>query len=107
MASTSAPPTVIDPGVTTDRPIQFGSSAAAVLKVLADNHALAQQLALKGAIIDPAPPWLVALTGAAAMAGVAQEAGRLFGRFVPDSVKATVRNQWSQIKDGGKSLGFK
>jgi hypothetical protein len=56
-----------------------------------DIGALARQAALRNAILDPAPPWLLALVGAGAMAGVAQEASRLFGRFVPDSIKATAR----------------
>lgn len=53
--------------------------------------ALAKELAMQRAIIDPAPPWLVALTGAGAVAGVAQGASRLFGRFVPQSIKDTAR----------------
>ena len=53
--------------------------------------ALARQVALQRAIIDPAPPWLLALIGAGAMAGVAQSASKLFGRFVPQSVKDTAR----------------
>ncbi|MSP63434.1 MAG: hypothetical protein EXR72_24440 [Myxococcales bacterium] len=57
-----------------------------------DAGALARQVALRGAIIDPAPPWVIALTGAGAMAGVAQGASRLFGRFVPQAVKDTARS---------------
>ncbi len=53
--------------------------------------ALAKQVAMQRAIIDPAPPWVVALTGAGAVAGVAQGASRLFGRFVPQAVKDTAR----------------
>ena len=53
---------------------------------------LAQKVALRQAVLDPAPPWLVALTGAAAMAGMAQTAGRLFGRFVPQTLKDTARS---------------
>ena len=53
--------------------------------------ALARQVALGEAVIDPMQPWLVALAGVGAMAGVAQEASRLFGRFVPQSVKDTAR----------------
>ena len=56
-----------------------------------DPGALARQLALREAVLDPAPAWLVALTGATAMAGVAQEASRLFGRFIPQSIKDTAR----------------
>ncbi len=53
--------------------------------------ALATQVALGRAVIDPAPPWVVALTGAGAVAGVAQIASSLFGRFVPQAVKDTAR----------------
>ena len=54
--------------------------------------ALAQKLALRQAVIDPAPPWLLAFTGAGAAAGVAQTANRLFGRFVPQTVKDVARS---------------
>ncbi len=53
--------------------------------------ALAREVALRQAILDPAPPWALALAGAGAVAGVAKEASRLLGRFVPSSVKATAR----------------
>ena len=53
--------------------------------------ALAQKLALRQAVIDPAPPWLLAFTGAGAAAGVAQTASKLFGRFVPQTVKDVAR----------------
>ena len=53
--------------------------------------ALARQVALREAVLDPSPSWLVAATGMGAVAGVAQEASRLFGRFVPQVVKDTAR----------------
>jgi len=56
-----------------------------------DGGALARHVAAGSAILDPAPPWAVALVGAGAVAGVAQSASRLLGRFVPDSIKATAR----------------
>jgi aryl carrier-like protein len=56
-----------------------------------DPGALARQVATRRAILEPAPPWMLALTGAGAMAGMAAEATRLFGRFVPESVKATAK----------------
>ena len=56
-----------------------------------DPGSLARQVASRGAILDPAPPWALALAGVGAMAGVAQEASRLFGRFVPQAVKDTAR----------------
>lgn len=56
-----------------------------------DVGALARQVALRGAVIDPVPPWLLALTGIGAAASVAQGASKLFGRFVPDGIKQTAR----------------
>jgi len=53
--------------------------------------ALARQVAAREAVLDPAPPWLLALAGIGAVAGVAQEATRLLGRFVPQAVKDTAR----------------
>lgn len=53
--------------------------------------ALARQLTLGAAVIDPLPPWLMALGGMGAMAGVAQGASKLLGRFVPQAVKDTAR----------------
>src|SRR5262249_3569706 len=47
-----------------------------------DVGALARQVATRGAVIDPVPPWLLALTSIGAAASVAQGASRLFGRFV-------------------------
>ncbi len=57
-----------------------------------DAGALARHVARGGAILDPAPPWALALAGAGAVAGVAQGASRLLGRFVPASVVATARS---------------
>lgn len=56
-----------------------------------DPGALAKQFALGQVVLDPAPPWLLAFASAGAVAGVAQEASRLFGRFVPQVVKDTAR----------------
>ena len=53
--------------------------------------ALAQRVAARDAVLDPMPPWLLAFAGMGAVAGVAQEASRLFGRFVPQAVKDTAR----------------
>jgi hypothetical protein len=53
--------------------------------------ALAKQAATGEAVLDPAPAWLLALTGMGAVAGMAQGATQLLGRFVPDSIKSTAR----------------
>jgi hypothetical protein len=63
--------------------------------------ALARQLAAREAVLDPAPPWLLALTGAGAALGVAAGASRLLGRFVPDAVK-----QAAQRLSPFAALGF-
>lgn len=66
-----------------------------------DPGSLARQLASREAVLDPAPPWLLALTGAGAALGVAAGASRLLGRFVPDAVK-----QAAQRLSPFAALGF-
>jgi hypothetical protein len=68
--------------------------------------ALAQKVATGEAVIDPAPAWLLALTGMGAVAGVAQGASQLLGRFVPASVKNTARAVIAQGPSPFAALGF-
>jgi hypothetical protein len=56
------------------------------------SGALARQVALRGAVIDPVPPWLLAMTSIGVAASMAQGASRLFGRFVPQGIKDTARS---------------
>lgn len=81
-------------------------SASALREVLGPQPgALAQAVALRQAVLDPAPPWLLAFAGAGAAVGVAQTAGKLFGRFVPQSIKDTAR-ETAKAFNPFASLGF-
>jgi hypothetical protein len=53
--------------------------------VAGDRSAIARALAVRRAVIDPAPPWLLALVGAGAMAEGLTRGGRLAGQLLSSS----------------------
>lgn len=68
------------------------------------SGALAAQVAQRAAVIDPIPPWLLAMTSIGAAAGVARGASRLLGLLVPRGAKESLKQGMQSVQQGARSL---
>jgi hypothetical protein len=80
---------------------------AAAQRILAGQSSVAREVAARAIILDPAPPWLMALVAADAGAQVAQVGAGLLKRFVPAGIMNVARGMAERAAEGPfQLLGF-
>jgi len=67
---------------------------------------LSRELASKNVIIDPAPLWLSALLGGAAVAGVATRGAKGMARLMPKGARDMVKGMAKQAQKSARDAGF-
>jgi hypothetical protein len=79
----------------------------AVQRILAGTSSVAREVAARAIVLDPAPPWLMALVAADAGAQMAQAGAGLLKRFVPSSLMSIARGVAERAAEGPFTmLGF-
>jgi hypothetical protein len=80
---------------------------AAAHRLLGGQSRVARELATRDVILDPAPPWLMALIAADAGAQMAQAGAGLLKRFVPSSLMQIAKGVAERAAEGPfQLLGF-
>ncbi len=67
---------------------------------------LSRELSKKNIVIDPAPLWLSALLGGAAIAGAATRGARSFSKLIPKAARKRMAGLAKQAQDQIKATGF-
>jgi len=76
-------------------------------RIVGGESSVAREMAAREVILDPAPPWLLALVAADAGAQVAQASAGLLLRFVPKGLVQLARDVAERAAEGPfQLLGF-
>ncbi len=86
----------------------FFAELSAWQRIIGGGGSFSRELAQKNIILEPAPPWLLALVAAEAGAQVAQAGAGLLKRFVPQQLQNMARDLAQKAADKGPFalLGF-